>query len=229
MRQFPTLTGPAIEVLVILALAGCQPASSSSRPAEPLGTTGPSSIPTANPASYPITNFEGVKVTLTLPIGWTGYGLYVNNGGGAATTLTGIEVWAVDQTYTDPCHWDGAELDPPLGPTVDDLATALQNQPTREATTSDVTVDGYSGSLVKMIVPAGAVLAECDEGEFRSWTWGSDSPRWAQGPGQHDDVYILDVEGFRLVIDTIYYDSSPATDRAEQLQMVDNAQIEPPV
>jgi len=61
------------------------------------------------------------------------------------TTLRGIAIWSVSQTYTDPCHWEGTELVPALGPTVDDLATAMQSQLTREATAGDFTLDGYSG------------------------------------------------------------------------------------
>ena len=31
----------------------------------------------------------------------------------------------VGNIYTGGCHWRGTALDPPVGPTVDDLATAL--------------------------------------------------------------------------------------------------------
>lgn len=182
-----------LALMIALTLASCtsEPsattavrttaAAPSPTTAAPTTTASPATtaIATANPSSYVITNFEGVKVTLALPIGWAGYGLYVNNGGDPATTLTGIEIWSVEQPYTDPCHWQETELVPPLGPTVDDLATALQNQLTRGATTGDVTLDGYSGKLVKMTVPADVVLADCDGDKFRSWVWGSDASRWA--------------------------------------------------
>jgi hypothetical protein len=151
-------------------------------------------------------------------------GWFVNNGGDIRTELTAIQVWAVTgNSYADPCHWTETELDPPLGPTVDDLATALENQLTREATTSDVTLDGYAGKLVKLTVPADAVFADCDQGEFRSW-----DGRYHQGPGQRDDVYIVDVEGFRLVIDALSYPGSSEDDLRELQQLLDTIQIEPP-
>jgi hypothetical protein len=137
-----------------------------------------------------------------VPSDWHKESWLVNNNGNTTTTLTAIQIWAVGQTYTDPCHWRSTTLEPPLGPTVDDLATALENQLTREATVSDITLDGYSGKLVKMTVPMDAVFTECDAGEFRSWT-GPLSPndsRYHQGPGQHDDVCILDVDGHRLAM-----------------------------
>ena len=33
--------------------------------------------------------------------------------------------WDVDNVFTDPCHWQDSLADPPVGPTVDDLATAF--------------------------------------------------------------------------------------------------------
>ena len=190
----------------------------------------PTPIPTANPDAYLITNEEGVRVTLTVADGWIRNGWYINNGGDTRTELTAIQIWAVGATYTDPCQWNSTKLDPPLGPAVDDLATALANQLTREATMSDATLDGYSGKLVQMTVPEDAVFADCDQGEFRSWVGPSspDDSRFHQGPGQHDDVYILDVDGVRLVIDALYYAGSSAADRAALQQMLDTIQIEPP-
>lgn len=191
---------------------------------------GPGATPTPSATSYLITNPEGVRVTLALPEGWVRESWYVNNARDARTELTAIQIWAVSNAYTDPCQWAEAALDPPLGPTVDDLATALENQPTREATVTDVTLDGYSGKLVQMTVPADAVFADCDGGEFRSWVGvtGPDDARYHQGPGQQDDVYILDVDGLRLVIDALSYPGSPAADLEKLQQMLDTIQIEPP-
>lgn len=187
---------------------------------------GPESTPLPTPSQggsiYLITNDEGVRVTLTVPDGWFPAGWYVSNGD-AGPTLTGIQIWAVGNVYADPCRWRGALMDPPVGPTVDDLAQALAEQPTRGATTSDVTLDGFAGKLVELTVPADISLADCDGGQFYSW-----EGRFHQGPGQHDDVYILDVDGTRLVIDALSFPGSSATDRAELQQMLDTIQIEPP-
>lgn len=188
----------------------------------PEATPGPTAP--ADPNAYLITNDEGVRVTLTMPEeGWVRLGWFVNNGGDLSTSLTAIQIWTVGNVFTDPCQWSGALADPPVGPTVDDLVVALENQPTRDATTSDVTLDGYRGTLVKMTVPADISFADCDGGQFYSW-----EGRYHQGPGQHDDVYIVDVEGTRLVIDALYYPDSPAEDRAELQRMLDTIQIEPP-
>ena len=50
----------------------------------------------------------------------------------------------VANIYTDPCQW--VLLDPPVGPTVDDLVSALQHAPAFDGRHRiDVTVDGFEG------------------------------------------------------------------------------------
>ncbi len=75
---------------------------------------------------------------------------------------------------------------------------------------SDVELDGFAGKLVTMSVPDDMEedsngFADCDDGQFRT----SNNPagnnvRNQQGPGQRDDVYILDVDGTRLELDVAY-------------------------
>ena len=233
VRRFPTMNsfaklGLAAAAVAVAALLGFNYLVAPNLGGPNLG--GPEATPTPSATSYLITNPEGVRVTLTVPDGWVREIWYVNNARDTRTELTAIQIWAVGNTYTDPCQWAEAALDPPLGPTVDDLATALENQLTREATISDVTLDGYSGKLVQMTVPADAVFADCDGREFRSWvgTTGPNDARYHQGPGQQDDVYILDVDGFRLVIDALSYPGSPAADLEKLQQLLDTIQIEPP-
>ena len=228
-RRFPEMNtfaklGLAAAAVAVAALLGFNYLVAPNIGGQNLGG-GPESTPTPSPTSYLITNDEGVRVTLALPDGWVRGGWLVNNGLDDRTELTAIQVWAVTgNSYTDPCNWTESELDPPLGPTVDDLATALENQLTREATSSDVTLDGYAGTLVKMTVPTDVdFIRDCDQAQFRSW-----DGRYHQGPGQQDDVYILDVEGFRLVIDVLSYPGSPAEDLERLQQMLDTIQIEPP-
>jgi hypothetical protein len=63
-----------------------------------------------------------------------------------------------------------------------------------------------------MTADVGAILAsirsnlqssDCDERYFESWTGDgtAGTDRYQQGPGQIDRLWILDVEGRRLVID----------------------------
>jgi hypothetical protein len=204
-------------------------------PGDNLGGPGPSAtpIPTATPEPSPtpdlttysidIPELPGAKVTLTMPPGWAGAGWNV------AKNDVFLGLWPVTNVYTDPCQWSGSLPDPPVGPTVEDLATALANQPTRNATETDVTLDGYSGKLVRMSVPADINFADCDNGQFGSWVEaGSDNPsRYAQGPGQLEDVYILDVGGVRVVIADNYFPTSAAADLADLQEILASLTIQP--
>lgn len=166
--------------------------------------------------------------TLTMPAGWVGgSGFEVGKNGNAAdpSSWTGVGFWIwdddFDAVYLDPCQWYDGRIEPPVGPTVDDLANALASQPQRgDPVPIDVTVDGYSGKMVELTVPTDIDFAECDGGEFRSW-----NGRYHQGPGQVDQLYILDVEGQRVVIHSSYMPGTSASDRAEREAIVDSIQL----
>src|SRR5918992_1111073 len=98
-----------------------------------------------------------------------------------------------------------------------DLAQALVDVPLRNAAEpSDVTLDGYSGKYLEWSVPADIDFEDCDEGFFESWTatgWASD--RYQQAPGQVDQLWILDINGSRLVIDAFSMPYATAEEGAE--------------
>ena len=72
-------------------------------------------------------------ITFTVPAGWTSrYGIPNKDRGGPGEIAVGN--WIIANVYTDPCQWQGALLDPAVGPTVDDLASALVAQKRRNAT-----------------------------------------------------------------------------------------------
>lgn len=61
------------------------------------------------------------------------------------------------------------------------------------------------------------------QGFFESWTangWASD--RYQQVPGQVDRLWILDVDGQRLVVDAWYLPAATAQDLAELAEVVDS-------
>jgi hypothetical protein len=146
-------------------------------------------------------------------------------------------VWDVTHVYSDPCQWEGTLEE--VGPTVDDLAAALEQQPMRDATVSDVEVDGFAGKLVTMSVPddmdydasktSSDGFVDCDDGYFMTWNSpaGTDA-RGQQGPGQRDDVYILDVNGTRVVINVAYFPDLPQADLDEIESIVQSVRIDPP-
>ena len=51
---------------------------------------------------------------------------------------------------------------------------------------------------------------------------------YTHGKGQHNTIYIVDVDGTRQVIDAMYLPGTSAADRAEQDQIVASIRFEPP-
>jgi hypothetical protein len=187
---------------------------------------------TVPPANSP--GFDSVRITFTVPSGWEAWGLGVLKGHSSAemTDLLGVTFWNVSTVPADACHWQRGG--PKVGPTVDDLATALANQSRRHATTPrDVTLAGYAGKHLTLTVPAHIEygldeFASCDQGYFVSWDERASSifERYHQGPGQVDELWILDIQGFRLVIDASYWLNTPAQDLAEVRRIVKSVRIE---
>lgn len=128
--------------------------------------------------------------------------------------------------YGDPCTWSSSRPQQPSA-TVDEIVAALISQPMRNATpATEITVDGHPGMAVELTVPRDLDFADCDNGEFRSWVQGGDSARFHQGPGQHDVVWIIDVDGTPLVINAAFFDATPSAVRAEIQAILDSIQIE---
>ena len=206
----------------------------------PSPTPAPSPFPSSGdvePGTYVLQGSGSPSITLTMPAGWqSDNGQPVkNNGTSASLTLM---PWIVSNITSDPCQWNSdpalspsqiALLEPPVGPTVDDLASALVKQPLRNATTpTDVTIDRYLGKSLELTIPADLDFATCSGGFFVSWVGATaDETMGFAGPGSHDRVLILDVDGVRLVLDAIDFPGARAGDRAELQAIVDSIQIEP--
>lgn len=140
--------------------------------------------------------------------------------------------WRARNLTADPCHWrSGGELDPPVGPTADDLATALVEQAAGNASApTDVTVGGYPGKRLELSLPAGLDMATCDGGEFFRW-WdeiGSGEKGGYPPNNQSNIVYILDVGDMRAVIDTLYTPDASEADLAEAEQLIASMRFEFP-
>ena len=142
-----------------------------------------------------------------------------------------VSIWRVGNVYTDVCAWQDSAAEPPIGPGVDDLAEALvEHAGTGAAAVSDVTLAGYAGKRVELTVPSDTNVATCDDGKIARWASPNDATGGyphTYGPDQHDTVYILDVEGERQVIDTMYLPSSSTADRAELQSVLDTFRIQP--
>jgi hypothetical protein len=170
-------------------------------------------------------------ILITVPEGWSRYANWAlfadpQDAEGGTDDNIALMFWDVGGVYGHPCSSRGTLFDP--GPTVDALAAALVDIPLRNATVpTDVTVDGYAGKYLEWSVPGEADFSECDTNDYVSWTakgWASE--RYQQAPGQVDQLWIVGVEGVRLVINAFYMPWTTGADREELQEVVESIRFE---
>jgi hypothetical protein len=126
---------------------------------------------------------------------------------------TGIDV------YGDACKWQTTVPESGAS-TPGEITAALEAQESTDATApADVTVGGFTGKAITLEVPMSFDLpgasreekfADCDEAALAFYGVDGESghARNAQGAGQIDELWILDVNGSIVILDLAY---SPAT------------------
>ncbi len=145
-----------------------------------------------------------LSVTLEVPEGWDSYERWAITIPGASPGSTGLAFWNPVNLYSDPRSASREPMEPPVGPTVDDLAQALathtgwQAEPPRP-----INVDGHDGLLVRITIPSEPKITVCEE--FALWyDVAEHRSQCVREPGALLDVYILDVGGERVVFDALY-------------------------
>ncbi len=80
--------------------------------------------------------------------------------------------------------------------------TRWPNSPcAREALRFPSRSPGYHGLYVETSVPAHIDFSKCEDGYFDAWISTDGGGHYSLGPGQRDRLWILDIHGYRLVID----------------------------
>jgi hypothetical protein len=170
--------------------------------------------------------------------GWLQWiGTFKRSGAG----YVGVSITTVSNLVRHGCR-DHSRHDPPVGPGVDDLATALADlAPFRvTAPPTDVTIYGYRGKHLELTVPDLPMKGRGDErrfagcvgGQLKSWVdplsqpYEGDAYYGYTGPGHTEEFWILDVEGSRLVIQANWSPGSPPEDIAEMGAILDSIRIE---
>jgi hypothetical protein len=136
--------------------------------------------------------------------------------------------------FSDPCRTAEEEAasveriargeqdgDVSVGPTVDDLVMALVNHPSLDVTDPvNVTLAGYSGRYLDLTVPDD--ISAC--ANYRPM-----DPRhiYAQGPGQRWHMWILDVDGVRVLVETNDFPTTAPEQLAEEQAIIESLVITP--
>jgi hypothetical protein len=183
----------------------------------------------ANP--FPAPN-DALQILFTVPDGWHGappgaVTPAVGPGGPDGAAVAAQRPMAL---YVDPCLGQ-AEGSPtlPAGETVDDLVDALVEissgpEPPYTVTTPESTVlSGYAGKRLDLLLPSDVDFSTCNDGTF--WVW--DVGPYAQGPGNRWHLWILDVDGTRVVIFAQDFATTSPETRADLEAIVDSIRIQP--
>jgi hypothetical protein len=187
----------------------------------------PQTVVVSEPGTYVIDDPFPIPVTISLPAGWAGkvggpYAAFLDKaGGGAAIAFT-----LSQSIYADPCNIRGF-LDPQPGPTVDDFAIALAGLPGLDATTAaDVTVDGYRGKQLTLTAPDTFDGCTLTRDGYRIWQLPLGAI-FSFTPGQRMALWILDVDGERLVVSSNTFPATTAQESSEVQEILGSIRIEP--
>ena len=198
----------------------------------PDASTDPSSSPVesspsadATPTPFPEPADEGgsfqiseefpVDLTFHFPAGWSGCSPTPLEQAICGTNGTSVGFMIVDNVVADPCVDVG--LDPPVGPTVDDLASAIAGLEGFEATAPvDVIVDGHPGKELTLTAPP------YQEVTCSLFTWGNSLRTNGVGAGEVNRIRIVDVDGVRVLIAAAYFPNGDEPDiPADTLAILD--------
>lgn len=171
---------------------------------------------------------EPLQIEITIPPGWEAMfgglvifpvGLGTEGPEGAGLVLGWTNWWV--GLNSDPClpvaH---VPTDIPVGPTVDDFVDAVVAHPGLEVSEpTDVELGGYRGRFLSLTGPSD--IDDCDN--WRPW----DPGFFVQGLDNVWDIWIIDAEGFRVLIIAEYFPNTPADVKAELRQMVESIWFEP--
>ena len=150
-----------------------------------------------------------------------------------------LTITTIDNVVRDACL-DHTLLEPPVGPTVDDLVAALSRLAPFELSEppTEVSILGYRGKHLQLTVPDLPVKGYGEDRVF-STCWADSLHSWAAPnvggtfygyngePGRTEDFWILDVDGTRLVLITNASRAAPPEDVRELKAMFKSIRIEP--
>ena len=151
----------------------------------------------------------------------------------------GVSITTVTNVVRHGCR-DHRPANPPVGPSVDDLATALADLAPFRVTSppKDVTPHGYSGKYLELTVPDLPVKGSggdrffpgCKGNTLMSWIaplLGGGFHGYNSEAGRTEELWILDAEGSRLVIEANWSPASPRQDVAEMRAILNSIRIYP--
>jgi len=238
----------SLALAVLLVLGAC---GQGQEAADPTGPTTTASEPSATPTVQDVMELEKfaplepgtyfidpdsdpstpLRVVYEVPEGWSQWFGAIKFAGDGHVA---INITTVVNLVRHGCR-DHSWADPPVGPSVDDLAVALADLAPFRVTSApkNVTMDGYRGKHLELTAPDLHDFSRCVDGNLSSWVAPIDVAE-GEGGAFHgynaepvEEFWILDVDGTRLVIETTYSPATHPEDVAEMRAILDSIRIEP--
>jgi hypothetical protein len=169
-----------------------------------------------------VLSLQGLRIIFDVPDGWRGttLGVIDSDLGSGPPSGSGLSFWVVTNVYEDPCRWNSSLADPPVGPGVSDLVAALATQKRHfSGDRLKLDVAGYLATELRMQVPENLAMGTCWNDEFHTWQ-SLEGDRLQQGPGQIDQLFVVNVLESRLVIDASFFPGTSDDDRQTLFDMV---------
>ena len=218
-------------VLGLCLMAGCTSTVDDSTPT--IGSATPTSAPSTapspdvfdgvgmvEPGRYRVNRF-GTPIELTVPKFWYRYASFALSGDGDSF----VSFFDIAHVPTDACKWEESKT--PIGPTVQDLVTALTTQQNTVATTPEPRdLDGHPGVYLEVRQPADLDLQKCDLQYAVGWfdRVGNEVP--TVGSDGFNAIWAVDLgDGQRVVITWGSYQPLTDQQRAVVQSIVDSLTI----
>jgi len=164
------------------------------------------------PGTFHLTDGFPVPATIEVPAGWQeciAGPLEQSVCGG--TLDSGVSLMVIDNVVAQPCAAVG--LEPPVGPSVDDLVSAISGLDGFQATPPvDVAVDGHPGKQFTITAPVSSVC--------NLFTWMGPDRTNGVGLGEANRLRIVDVDGVRVLIAAAYHPDSVSPDIPADVKQV---------
>ena len=248
----PLISGVAATLLTMFLVASCsngEPAASAPAASETSPTptvrdvmqAGDTESHSLEPGTYFIDPDADPSTPLRVvyDVSAEGWSQWIGAAKFAADGHVAVSITTVTNLTRQACR-DHAPADPAVGPTVDDLATALSELAPFEVSSPPAAVSlyGYRGKYLELTTPDLPVVgegdhrefADCMDGTLHSWIapslgdgfWGYNAE-----PDHTEEFWILDVDGTRLMIEANWSPTTSPEDMAEMRDILDSIRIEP--
>ena len=171
---------------------------------------------------------RSLRLEISIPSGWEADAdatiIVPSHGSTEGPTGAGLEIgWTTPTAglHSDPCQAEPhLAPDTPVGPTVGEFVDAVLAHPTLQISEPvDVELGGYRGKYFQLTAPPDISMCR----DWRPFEPGI----YAQGPNNLWSIWVIDVEGFRMIVLTEEFPGTSAKDSAALRSMVESIRFVP--